>query len=324
MECASFMDKIRSLRFFIATLEGGSFAAAAKAYGTDPSTVSKAIHRLESDLGIQLFQRSTRQIRLTEAGRRYANTARFVLDELAACEDSLKSHNDALSGLLKINVPISYGRLYIRPLLKEFCRRYPSITIDIHYDDAYVDIIEQGIDVSIRSGVVQDSQLIVRQLSPIDFIICGSQDYLTRHGVPSGPDAFNDHSWVRFRFKQTGKLLPIRMPEPDGASEYNPERNFIVNDGESMAELCAEGLGLTQIPHFIARDWLKAGRLVPIFPSMRQAGNGVYLLYANREYVPARVRVFIDFITQAIQDMDETPFHTWAETLPIYQPNQGD
>ncbi|MDG2681947.1 LysR family transcriptional regulator, partial [Vibrio parahaemolyticus] len=108
------MDKIRSLRFFIATLEGGSFAAAAKAHGTDPSTVSKAIHRLESDLGIQLFQRSTRQIRLTEAGRRYANTARFVLDELAACEDSLKSHNDALSGLLKINVPVSYGRLYIR------------------------------------------------------------------------------------------------------------------------------------------------------------------------------------------------------------------
>nr|WP_277922042.1 LysR family transcriptional regulator [Vibrio parahaemolyticus] len=178
MECASFMDKIRSLRFFIATLEGGSFAAAAKAHGTDPSTVSKAIHRLESDLGIQLFQRSTRQIRLTDAGRRYANTARFVLDELAACEDSLKSHNDALSGLLKINVPVSCGRLYIRPLLKEFCRRYPSITIDIHYDDAYVDIIEQGIDVSIRSGVVQDSQLIVRQLSPIDFIICGSQDYL--------------------------------------------------------------------------------------------------------------------------------------------------
>ncbi len=253
------MDKIRSLRFFIATLDGGSFAAAAKVYGTDPSTVSKAIHRLESDLGIQLFQRSTRQSRLTEAGRRYANTARFVLEELAACEDSLKSHNDALSGQLKINVPVSYGRLYIRPLLKEFCRRYPNITIDIHYDDAYVDIIEQGIDVSIRSGVVHDSQLIVRQLSPIDFIICASQDYLARHGVPSGSDVFNDHSWVRFRFKQTGKLLPIRMPEPDGASEYDPERNYIVNDGESMAELCAEGLGLTQILILSRETGLKRG-----------------------------------------------------------------
>nr|WP_237721933.1 LysR family transcriptional regulator [Vibrio parahaemolyticus] len=126
------MDKIRSLRFFIATLEGGSFAAAAKAYGTDPSTVSKAIHRLESDLGIQLFQRSTRQIRLTEAGRRYANTARFVLDELTACEDSLKSHNDALSGLLKINVPVSYGLLR-SPLHSPFIKRVLPPLPQHHY-----------------------------------------------------------------------------------------------------------------------------------------------------------------------------------------------
>ena len=315
------MDKIRSMRFFIATLDGGSFAAAAKAYGTDPSTVSKAIHRLESDLGIQLFQRSTRQLGLTAAGRLYANTARRLLEELTACEETLKSQNDAPSGTLKLNVPVSYGRLYIRPLLKEFCRRYPNITIDIHYDDGYVDIIEQGIDVSIRTGSVQDSQLIARQLSPIDFIICGSKVYLDRYGAPCGPEAFNDHSWIRFRFKQTGKLLPIRMPESEGVGEYDPDRNFIVNDGESMAELCAEGLGLTQIPHFIARNWLRSDRLLPLFPSMRQAGTGVYLLYAKREYLPTRVRVFIDFIIEAIQAQQETPLCTWAEALQIYQPD---
>ncbi|MEH6651904.1 MAG: LysR substrate-binding domain-containing protein [Motiliproteus sp.] len=315
------MDKIRSLRFFIASLDGGSFAASAKAYGTDPSTVSKAIHRLERDLGIQLFQRSTRQLRLTDAGRLYANTARRVLGELMACEETLKNQNDAPSGSLKLNVPVSYGRLYIRPLLKEFCQLYPNITIDIHYDDAYVDIIEQGIDVSIRSGVVQDSQLIARQLSPIDFLICGSRDYLDRYGAPCGPEAFNDHSWIRFRYKQTGKLLPIRLLESESVTEYDPDRNFIVNDGESMAEHCAEGLGLTQIPHFIARDWLRSDRLLPLFPSVRQAGTGVYLLYAKREYLPARVKVFIDFITEAIQAQGETPRSTWAEILQVYQPN---
>ncbi|RDE24960.1 LysR family transcriptional regulator [Motiliproteus coralliicola] len=315
------MDKIRSLRFFIATLDGGSFAAAAKGYGTDPSTVSKAIHRLESDLGIQLFQRSTRQQRLTEAGRRYASTARRVLEELTACEETLKSQNDTPSGTLKINVPVSYGRLYIRPLLKEFCRRYPNISIDIHYDDAYVDIIEQGIDVSIRSGSVQDSQLVVRQLSPIDFIICASRDYLDRHGIPPGPETFQDHSWIRFRYKQTGKLLPIQVQGAEGVSEYDPNRSFIVNDGESMAELCAEGLGITQIPHFIARDWLQLGRLLPLFPSQRQAGTGVYLLYARREYLPARVRVFVEYITEAIQAQGETPRSTWAERLQVFQPD---
>ena len=320
------MDKIRSLHFFISTLDGGSFAAAAKNHGTDPSTVSKAIHRLERDLGIQLFQRSTRLMHITEAGRLYANTAKRVLEELTACEDALKIQNDTPSGTLKLNVPVAYGRLYIRPLLKEFCQRYPDIFIDIHYDDGYADIIEQGIDISIRSGSVQDSQLIVRQLSPIDFVICGSKAYLERYGAPSGPEAFNEHAWIRFRYKQTGKLLPIMVSGTEGIREYNPDKNFTVNDGESMAEHCAEGLGLTQIPHFIARDWLRSDRLLPIYPSMRQASSGVYLLYAKRQYLPSRVKVFVDFITEAIEAQGETPRNTWAETLKIYQPgilNEG-
>lgn len=314
------MDKIRSLRFFISTLNGGSFAAAAKTHGTDPSTVSKAIHRLERDLGVQLFQRSTRLMRLTEAGRLYANTAKRLLEDLAACEDALKIQNDTPSGTLRVNAPVAYGRLYIRPLLKGFCQRYPKINIDIHYDDGYVDMIEQGVDVSIRSGSVQDSQLIVRQLSPIDFITCASKTYLDRYGAPFGPEAFSDHAWIRFRYKQTGKLLPIRMQGAEGVCEYHPDKNFIVNDGESMAEHCAEGLGLTQVPHFIARDWLRSDRLLPIFPSMRQAGSGVYLLYAKREYLPSRVKVFVDFITEAIQAQGESPRSTWAEALQIYQP----
>ncbi|MEH6580225.1 MAG: LysR substrate-binding domain-containing protein [Amphritea sp.] len=307
------MDKIRSLRFFVATLDGGSFAAAAKAFGTDPSTVSKAIYRLENDLGIQLLLRSTRQLRMTPAGRQYANTARRLLEDLTACEESLKSQNDTPSGTLKLSVPVSYGRLYIRPMLGEFCRRYPNISIDIHFDDAYVDIIEQGVDIAIRSGSVQDSQLIVRQLSPIDFIVCASKSYLERCGAPAGPEDFNEHSWIRFRYKQTGKLLPVMMP--GGDSEYDPGRNYIVNDGEAMAEMCAQGLGLTQIPHFIARNWLASGELVPLFKSMRQTGLGVYLLYAKREHLPLRVKLFNDFISETLEAQGETSRSTWAETI---------
>lgn len=315
------MDKIRSLRFFITALDHGSFAAAAKCHGTDPSTVSKAIHRLENELGIQLFQRSTRQLHLTASGRHYAKTARLVLEELTACENTLKSQNNAPSGTLKVNVPVSYGRLYIRPLLKDFCLRYPNITLDIHYDDSYVDMLEQGIDVSIRSGSVQDSQLIVRQLSPIDYIICGSKEYLDQYGAPCGPVEFSEHSWIRFRFKQTGKLLPIKVPDSESMKEYDPERSFVVNDGESMAELCADGLGLTQVPHFIARDWIKSGRLLPLFPSVRQPNEGVYILYHRREHLPIRVKLFVDFIIEAIQNQEETPRSTWAEKLAIYEPS---
>ena len=139
------MDKIRSLRFFVATLEGGSFAAAARAFGTDPSTVSKAIVRLENDLGVQLLLRSTRQLTMTPAGQQYATTARRILEDLTACEEGLKNQNEEPSGTLKLSVPVSYGRLYILPMLGEVCQSYPNISIDIRFDDGYVDIIEQGV-----------------------------------------------------------------------------------------------------------------------------------------------------------------------------------
>lgn len=236
-----------------------------------------------------------------------------MLEDLNACEDSLKKQNDTPSGTLKLSVPVSYGRLYIRPMLREFCQRYPNINIDIHFDDAHVDIIEQGIDVAIRSGSVQDSQLIARQLSPVDFIVCGSKAYLEQKGVPASSKDFDQHSWIRFRYKQTGKLLPIVMPEDD--IEHDPGRQFIVNNGESMAELCAQGLGLTQVPHFIARNWLNSGELIPLFKSMRQTKLGVYLLYAKREYLPLRVKLFNDYISETLEAQGETPHETWAETV---------
>ena len=306
------MDKIRSLRFFVAALDGGSFAAAAKLFGTNPSTVSKAIGRLEKELGIPLFLRSTRQLSMTPAGREYAATARRLLEELTTCEERLKSQNDMPEGRLRLNVPVSYGRLYIRPMLKAFCRRYPGIEIDISFDDGYIDIIEQGVDIAIRSGSVQDSQLIVRQLSPIDFIVCAGKTFLERQSPPAGPEQFIHYPWIRFRYKQTGKLLPVMAPGVDGPVESDPGRQFVVNDGEAMAELCAEGMGLTQLPHFIARKWLMSGELVQLGHSMRQPGAGVYLLYAKRENLPARVRVFIEFVRESLEAQGETPHSTWA------------
>ncbi|NRF16424.1 LysR family transcriptional regulator [Vibrio coralliilyticus] len=312
------MDKIRTLRFFVATLERGSFAAAAKKYGTDPSTVSKALHRLESELGIQLFQRSTRQLNLTSAGHQYARTARLVLDELSACEEALQQSNRLPSGTLKVNLPVSYGRRYIQPLLANFRQLYPNIALEIQFDDAYLDMIEHGIDVSIRSGSVQDSQLIARQLSPIDYLICASHDYLNQHGAPRGPHEFHHHSWIRFRFKQTGRLLGLKLAPSDEAKLTDIAQNMVVNDGESMAELCAQGLGLTQIPHFIARDWIKAGEITPLFPSFRPRDEGVYILYHRREHVPLRVKLFVDFVVESIQAQGESPRRTWVSNLDAF------
>ena len=309
------MDKLRLLQLFIAAADLGSFATVAKQLGTSPSTVSKAISRLEESLGVQLFYRNTRNLTLTQSGESYVATVRNVTSELSTCEAELLQTNDQPKGLLKINVPVSYGRLYISPWLKAFHLLYPDITLDVSYSDHYVDMIEQGVDVCIRSGTVQDSRLVARRLSPIDFLICASPDYISTYGRPNTPEQFVDHRWVRFRFGQTGKLMPIRYLHNNEVMEYESDKSVMVDDGEALAELCADSLGLTQVPHFIARNWLKSKAIVPLFSPLQLEGFGVYVLYPKRDYLPLRVRVFIDFLVDQLALIGEQSDKTWAARL---------
>ncbi|MBD8513797.1 LysR family transcriptional regulator [Photobacterium sp. CAU 1568] len=310
------MDKLRSLEIFLATCDGESFAAAARSCNTDPSTVSKAISRLEAQLGLTLFQRSTRQLRITAAGQRYADTVRKMIQDLTVCEYELKHLNDSPSGTLRINSAVCYGHLYLRPLLQAFCQRYPAIKLDLEINDLHADIIENDIDVALRTGYVKDSRLVARRLSPMDFLVCASPHYLAAQGAPQCADDFHQHSWIGFRIKETRQLQPIFLPNEQG--EYVPyelERTHVTDDGEAMACMCADGLGFAQLPHFLAKQGLNNGTLVSLYPYFRppQPDNGVFAIYPKREYLPAKVRVFIEFMTASLASMGESTNHTWAE-----------
>lgn len=315
------MDKLKVLEFFLSAADNGSFAAVAKANGSSPSTISKAIARLEHDIGVQLLYRNTRGLSLTQAGLLYAESARTILEQLSEVETSLKQFNDAPSGHLRINVPVSYGRLYVRPWMKEFLDLYPDIKFDLSYNDQYVDMIEHGVDITIRSGTVQDSNLVARRLSPIDFVTCASPDYISRHisrhcnlvdNVLSSSEYVNRHRWIQFRFAQTGKILPVKYKNAVGVHDVHPEQCLVVDDGEAMAELCADGLGLSQMPHFIARKWIKSGDVCMVAPTVRLDGFGVFAMYPKRKYLPAKVRVFIDFLVKKLAAIEEGPETTWA------------
>jgi DNA-binding transcriptional LysR family regulator len=312
------MDKLRLLEIFLATSDGGSFAAAARACGSDPSTVSKAINRLEAQLGLTLFQRSTRQLSITAAGQQYASTVRQLMQDLTNCENELKQFNDSPSGTLRISTAVCYGHLYIRPLLFSFCQHYPAIQLELEINDLHVDIIENNIDIALRTGYVKDSRLVARRLSPMDFLLCVSPHYLAVHGTPSCANDFLQHSWIGFRIKQTQQLQPIFLPDAQGI--YQPfalTPRHITDDGEVMAHMCADGLGFAQLPHFLAKAGLESGALVSLYPHYRppQPDNGVFAIYPKREYLPARVRVFIEFISAALAAHGETTNHTWAELL---------
>lgn len=312
------MDKLKALNLFIAVVDTGSFAGAAKRHNTDPSTVSKAMQRLEQDLQVQLLLRSTRRLSLTNAGEAYVMTARSLLEELHQCEDNLKSDNQTPRGRLKLNLPVSYGRLYITPLLAEFNQQYPEIELDVSYNDAYVDMIEHGIDLSVRSGTLSDSGLVAQQISPMDFLICAAPDYIQAYDQSFQEDKLDDHSWIRFRFRQSGRVMPVFFGELDEEPRlYNPSMDYVVDDGEVLAELCAQGLGLTQIPFFIARKWLDSGEIAPVYPCFTDQRMGVYLIYPKRDYLPQRTRCFIDFIKQKTLDRNETAMSTWARSVAI-------
>ncbi|MDK1310137.1 LysR family transcriptional regulator [Pseudoalteromonas ardens] len=313
------MDKLRSLTLFLATCEEQSFAAAARVCNTDPSTISKAVSRLEAELGVTLFQRSTRQLKITAAGRHYAQTVRSSILALSSCEDELRQLNDAPRGRLRVNSAVCYGHLYLRPLLKAFCQRYPEITLELSLDDMHVDIIEQDIDVALRTGFVKDSRLVARCLSPMDFVVCASPDYLKQHDMPVSLDDFNGHSWIGFKIKETQQLQPIFLPDADGVYQLcELHRTHITDDGEAMAQLCADGFGFAQLPHFLAKAGLKSGALVSLYPAFRapMPDSGVFAIYPKRAYLPARVRVFLDFLVTALEAQQETPTHTWAQHWP--------
>ena len=291
------MDKLNLLKQFVIVVDQGGFSSAANHLGLSPSTLSKGMARLEDSLKIKLFNRSTRQVQLTSSGKFYLLTARNIIEELEQCEQQLQQANDEPKGCIKLNVAISYGRRYIVPLLQGFKQRYPDIHFELSFNDAYVDMLEHGIDLTIRTGTVQDQSVIARKLSPTDLLICASPDYLEQHGYPRNSDEYNNHPWIRFRYRQTGKLMPIM----EQGQNHDPGQQFIVDDGETLAELCAQGLGLSQMPHYIARDWIENGRIKALFPHYRLEDAGVFAIYPKREYLPRRVRVFIDYLLEELE-----------------------
>jgi DNA-binding transcriptional LysR family regulator len=313
------MDKFSLLKQFICVVEQGGFAAAAKELGQSPSTISKSVARLESHLAFKLFYRTTRQVHLTAAGSEYLSSARKTLHTLEEIEQSLRKDNDEYRGVLKVNLPVSYGRLYVLPLIAKFNQRYPDISFKLSFNDRYVDLLEKGIDLAIRTGALEDTNFIARKISPIDFLICASPEYLQTHNVTI--DNLASHPWIRFRYQQSGKLMPINLSNLPGIESVEKSQQFIVDDGEALAALSAQGLGLTQLPHFIARDWLRNNKLKLVVPYCRSLKQGVHAIYPDREYLPGKTRIFIDFLIEQMEQGNESAYKTWVEAVPIYNAN---
>ncbi|WP_206484231.1 LysR family transcriptional regulator [Thalassotalea sp. G2M2-11] len=310
------MDKFRALTLFSTTVKTENFTETAKRHATDPSTVSKAIKRLEEQLGLQLFNRSTRQLKLTSAGKRYAKTIEELLLNLKMHEEELKQDSLDIKGNLKINLPVSYGRQYILPMLCKFREAYPQIQLDVHFSDEYMDMIKESIDISIRSGTISDNRLIAQKLSPIRFVLCISTKADIANEIEITQKCLATFPWILFRFKQTGKTMPIDFAYKGKRIRIEPSSKTIVDDGEAMAEFCAANAGIALMPHFIAKKWVSNNQLkvIATLDESNTIDSGVYIIYAKREHLPQRRRVFIDFVKAYIEALGESPQQTWLDS----------
>lgn len=286
-----------SIELFCMTAELQSFTAAAAQAGVTQAAVSRTIARLESRLGIQLFVRSTRSVRLSERGRAYYEQCRQALGQLAEAERELKGLQAEASGRVRISLPTSYGHYRVLPLLGEFTRAFPNVALDVQLTNRNADLVAEGIDLAIRARHLPDSNLVARKLEDAELVIVGAPAYLARRGTPTAVADLALHDCIQFERPRTGQPVPwlLRVAERD-IEVATKGAVCITDDILGLATAARSGAGLTQIYRFIVQDDLDQGRLAELMPAFGGTSRPFSLLYPAHRHMPYAVRVLVDFL----------------------------
>lgn len=293
------MDRLSGLMTFVRTAELGSFAAAGRTLGLSASAVGKGVARLEAQLGVRLFQRSTRSIRLTDEGRLFQERCRRILDDLDDAQATLVRSTECPRGRLRVTTPmVMYHELL--PFVAAFIERYPQIELDVDFNDRMVDLIEEGIDVAIRGGDLPDSRLMSRPLPSVRVLLCASPAYLHKHGTPGCIRDLDDHLAIRFRFSGTGKMRDWHMVQQQEHPELRIKSLFTCNSMDAVKAMTLQGLGIGGIPDFLACDALAEGRLVQVLPDYVDPPNRLSLVWPSSRHLSPKVRVFVDFMSERL------------------------
>jgi len=288
------MHGLQPLIAFAETAKQGGFAAASRELGTAPSTLAKAVGRLEASLGVKLFHRTTRQVGLTPDGERLFRRCQRVLAELEDLQADAAGTRAAPAGTLKVDVPIVYGKRYVVPRLAALARRHPGLQLDVRLNDGYVDLVRDGIDLALRVGALADSSLVARRIDAQGMALCASPAYLAEHGTPRRIADLDRHVAVLFRMPTSGRNRPWQLRRRGEAIEIDPRSRARVNDGEGLIAALCSGLGLGQIPDYMVADELRDGRLVEVLKGSRPEATPISLVWPSGRLLPARVRVAID------------------------------
>ena len=288
------MNRLDAMSLFVRVADLGSFAAVANQFGVARSVVTRQIAALEEHLGVKLMVRTTRRLTLTTAGTSYLQKCRTILDLIDAAEADVMEERLTPRGNLRVSLPLSFGLTRIAPLLPDFLKRYPDISLALDFTDRHVNLIDEGVDLSIRITARLDPGDVARKLGEMHVLAVASPAYLAQHGRPGDPSELSAHACLGYSPKANNRPLSFQI---DGQTEnfYLPFR-LQANNGDALAEAAAQGLGITLQPDFIVADYLAGGALVRVLEGFEPPALGIYAMLPSNRYLPHRVRALIDFL----------------------------
>lgn len=294
------LDEIET---FLAVIELGTLTAAAARLNLAKSVVSKRVSDLERALGAALFRRQAGRITPTEAAERLAERLRPALAELSAATESAAWEMDGsipLRGVLKISAPMTFGTHHLSVLIAGFAELHPELELRVDYDDRYHDLAQEGYDIGIRIGEVQDSALIRRKLCDDRMVVCASPEYLATHGTPEAAGELADHACIGYSNMANARFWQFT----EGGRSLTPvaRTRLTVNNGEAMRDLVARGLGIGMLPGFIAQPAIDRGHLVPLLIKWNTRALPIAAVWPPIRPVPAKLRAFIDFLAEELAD----------------------
>jgi DNA-binding transcriptional LysR family regulator len=287
-------DNIRELAFFLRVSEEASFSAAARSLDLDPSTISKVVQRLENRLGVRLFHRTSRVLRLTQEGERFLAAAQKVMQALEEAEESLSPAMSEASGVLRIGSTPAFARFWLAPLMPSFCAKHPKLRVEFLLSASAPDLFESQLDIAFQSGAIPDSSLVARRIGTVRWRIYAAPSYLKQHGTPRTPDDLAAHRCLNFLPGSYRSQWPLR--DGDTLRRVAPTGPVSANGGDLLCALAVAGMGLARLAEYRAAADAPQGSLVTVLDAFEPEGEPIYAVYPSRRHLSVRVRALLDHI----------------------------
>jgi DNA-binding transcriptional LysR family regulator len=290
------MDLLAAFQVFVRVSESGSFSAVAREMGLSQPAISRQIAALEDHFGERLLHRTTRNLTLTDDGRDLLVHASRVLESLQEAETAIGRRRGTVAGMVRLSVPVIFGRLYLTPRIGKLLDAHPALELDIMFNDGLADLVAEGIDLAVRAGAIADSSLIARRLGYVARYVLASTEYLNRHGTPQTPQDLTGHDCLVFTHGATPSHWPFEGK--DGTFSIPVSGRFRSDSGEGVREAVISGYGIGLLPAWYFRDEIANGSVQILLRGWQVPGAPVHLIYPSRRHLSPRVRVVMDFLHQ--------------------------